>query len=539
MVIRKAVLILFFLLLAVGLAACGMKERYGEIVQIIDNEITIKTGTYQEPEISESSSKKETDTSSPRSGGRFMADGNVETFPLSADVDTSGLVKNNLVLLTFTGDQVVSIEVLQPEQAKNKEIKASKAKSATASGVYIVDNREKISVNQSFDSSSADVSSVLVKNNGTLDLREGRLTKSGNTSSSVASRRYGLNSVLLVSENSRASVKNTTFHSSAVGGTAVFVVGSETKASLSNFKLYTTERSSKGLNAAYGGSITASSGKISTKGAYSAPIGIYKGGGNLKVHNTTVKSIGEKSPCIYSDGSITCTEVNGNASSSPIAIVKGNSRLILKTCLLQGAGKNGIMLYNHDEADRASVEVSDKTRSVFKATNSKLTTTSKGPMFSVTNTNAFVTLKNTTLYFSSGVLANVSGNTKENWGVMGKNGGNLTLKGIHQTLKGDIKCDAISRISLVLTQNSRFKGAINHNDKAGHTAVSLDKTSSWSITGDSYVTELKNGDSSCRNIHSNGHNIYYDADNSANGWLKGNSVSLPGGGTLTPLKPLN
>lgn len=551
MVMRKAVLILFFLVLAAGLAACGTKERYGEIVQISSSEITIKTGSYQEPKISDSSSKKESDTGSPRSGGRFTPDGNAETFLLSEDVDTGGLVGNNLVRLTFTGNRVASIEVLQP--GKN-QVKASKAKSATASGIYIVDNREKTSVNQSFDSSNSDVSAVLVKNGGTLELREGRLTKSGNTSNSIASRRYGLNAVLLVSGSSRASVKNTTFHSSALGGNAVFVSGKESKVSLSNFKLYTTENSSKGLNAAYGGSITASSGKISTRGSYSTPLAIYKGGGSLKIRDTIVKSAGPKSPCIYSGGSITCTDVDGNATGSQIATVKGNSQLFLNSCLLQGAGKNGIMLYNNDGKDKGSSQTtaaansadaaekgkpentSPDARAVFKATDSKLTTTSKGPMFYITNTKAAVTLRDTPLYFSSGILANISGNTRENWGTAGKNGGDLILKGIHQTLKGDIKCDAISRVSLVLTQNSRFKGAINHNGRAKQASVSLDKSSSWSVAADSYVTELKNSDSSCRNIHSNGHNVYYDADESANRWLKGSSVSLPGGGKLIPLK---
>lgn len=551
MFMRKAVLILVFLALAAGLTACGTKERYGEIIQITDSEITIKTGTYQEPTHSETSSKKEADTDSPRSGGHFTADGNAETFPLSEDVDTSGLAGNNLVHLTFTGNRVASIEVLHPEQAKKTQEKVSKAKSATASGIYIVDNREKTAVNQSFDSSSSDVSSVLVKNGGILELREGRLTKSGNTSSSAASKRYGLNSVLLVTGNSRASVKNTTFHSSALGGHAVFVAGQETKVSLSNFKLYTTENSSNGLNIAHGGSVTASSGKISTKGAYSAPISIHQGGGNLKIRNTTVKSAGSNSPCIYSGGSITCTEVDGNATGSQIATVRGGGSLNLKDCLLQGAGKNGVMLYNFDKKKKSSTQSADAdantgdkekpandtpdVRAVFKATDSKLTTTSKGPMFYVTNTKAEVTLKDTTLYFSSGILANVSANTQENWGPAGKNGGDLILKGAHQVLKGDIKCDAISRVSLVLTQNSRFKGAVNHNGKAKVAAVSLDKTSTWSVAADSYVTELKNRDYSCRNIRSNGHNVYYDAEESANRWLKGDSISLPGGGKLMPL----
>ena len=64
--------------------------------------------------------------------------------------------------------------------------------------------------------------------------------------------------------------------------------------------------------------------------------------------------------------------------------------------------------------------------------------------------------------------------------------------------------------------------------------ISLDKDSRWELAGDSYLTSITDKDKDLENIVSNGHNIYYDASDSANEWLDGETVELNGGGSLTP-----
>jgi len=64
--------------------------------------------------------------------------------------------------------------------------------------------------------------------------------------------------------------------------------------------------------------------------------------------------------------------------------------------------------------------------------------------------------------------------------------------------------------------------------------LSLDSTSSWSVTGTSYVTGLTDADSSLSNIDDNGFSIYYDSSSSANSWLSGKTVTLKDGGKLIP-----
>lgn len=541
--LKKAALLLFVLAVCTGLAACSDNVIYGKITHISSKEITVQTGSYQEPASSDpkSSSASENQEKENSGGasdsqeginpaednGGFTPDGETAAYTLSEDVDADNLSEGELVKLTFKGKRVSCIETIQE---KNLLGTSQKKGTVDPSAAYMVNHQEKILVNQDFDSSEPDVSAVLVANQGTLELREGGLTKSGNTTSESSSDRYGLNSILLVYGGSTASIKNTTLHSSAAGANAVFASGKGTKISLAKFKINTTENFSRGLDAVCGGTIIASDGKISTKGTKCAPV--FAGGGDntIKVYNTTLSSSGKGSPCIYAAGAdaVACTNASGNASGSQIAVIKGNSKITLKNCLLQGGGNQGIVLR------QGSSEEKSEGRASLRAADSKLTTTSKGPMFFITNTKASAVLENSSLYFSSGILVKASAATSDSAKSAEKSGGDFTLKGIRQIFKGDIICDAASSVSVVLTDKSSLKGAVNHSGKAGSVSVSLDESSFWNLSSDSHVTKLVNQNISCRNILSNGHTVYYDADNSANKWLKGKTIALPGGGKLSP-----
>ena len=54
---------------------------------------------------------------------------------------------------------------------------------------------------------------------------------------------------------------------------------------------------------------------------------------------------------------------------------------------------------------------------------------------------------------------------------------------------------------------SSFKGAIN-SENAGEVDLVLDKTSTITLTGDTYVKSLTNADSSNSNINTNGYKLY-------------------------------
>ena len=136
-------------------------------------------------------------------------------------------------------------------------------------------------------------------------------------------------------------------------------------------------------------------------------------------------------------------------------MIEGGSTAVLNGCDLSGSGENGVLLY------RSSSENEGEGASNLKASDTKLTSRTEGPLFYVTNTKADIILRNSELKYEGNVLTKVSGNSINNWGTPGSNGGNLTLTAIDQKLKGRIVCDEISTVNLRLKESSSFSGSIN------------------------------------------------------------------------------
>ncbi|MBN2026105.1 MAG: hypothetical protein JW854_05035 [Actinobacteria bacterium] len=440
-----------------------------------------------------------------------------------SDIDVGDILS-----VTLDGGTATTVTVMQGGGGGMGEMEGSSAGSIELTGVYTVDGTTETSAGETCTSDQGDENVVLVTGGGDLTLAGATLNKSGDTSSANESNFYGLNAVLAVADGSTATVTGTTLTSSAEGANGIFTTGEGSVITAENVKIYTSGNSSRGLDATYGGTINAADVEIVTEGAHCAPIATDRGEGTITVEGGTLSAAGGGSPCIYSTGDITVIGVTGTATGSQAAVVEGKNSITLTRCILTGAGENGVMLYQSTSGDAAEGTAS------FNVTDCTLITTSSGPMFYVTNTDAEATLTGTTLEFGSGILAEVAGNDTNNWGTPGSNGGNFTLTGVGQVLDGDILCDGISTVSLLLTEGSVFTGAVNEENAGGEVTVSLDASSQWNVTGTSYVTVIENASSDCSNINSNGNTIYYDVSNSANDWLDGKTISLPGGGSLTP-----
>lgn len=401
--------------------------------------------------------------------------------------------------------------------------------SMALTAVYTVDNTTEAPTEGSLSAGEANQSVVLVTGGGSLSLTGTTLAKTGGgTSSDDESNFYGLNAALAVTTGSTAQLADVTITTAADGANAVFVTGEGAVVTVDGLAIQTTANSSRGLDATYGGTIVASNVNITTEGAHCAPIATDRGEGTITVQGGTVAASGDGSPNIYSTGNITAQQLTGVATGSQAAVVEGKNSITLVECDLVGAGLNGVMLYQSTSGD-ASVGTAQ-----FTAADSRLATTSTGPMFYVTNTQAQATLTNTELTFTSGVLAEVAGNSTNNWGAPDSNGGQFTLTGIRQTLTGNIVCDGISTVNVQLSEGSVLTGAVNANQAAQRADLALDAASSWTLTADSYLTAFANEQADCANIQSAGFNIYYDANDTANAWLAGETIALPGGGQLTP-----
>ena len=94
-----------------------------------------------------------------------------------------------------------------------------------------------------------------------------------------------------------------------------------------------------------------------------------------------------------------------------------------------------------------------------------------------------------------------------------------TLNAIAQVLSGAIKVGSDSRLTLSLTEGSSFTGSIDGSivnasgtvvsTETGAVSVTLDSTSTWTLTGDSYITEF-NGD--LNNVNRNGYTLYVNGE---------------------------
>ena len=435
------------------------------------------------------------------------------------------LEEGDIVTVVLKGDQASSIAI----QTMGKGMDESSEGTIALSGVYTVDGEEKTSKEEDFESNSEDENAVLVTGKGTLTMTGATLSKTGDTSSADESNFYAVNAIFAVADHSTATLGDATLESEADGSNAVFATGEASKITADNLTIHTKGDSSRGLDATYGGTIEATNVDITTEGAHCAPIATDRGEGTIVVEGGTLSAAGEGSPCIYSTGDITAKTVTGTAMGSQAAVVEGKNSITLRDCDLTGAGENGVMLYQSTSGDAA------EGTARFSAADSRIATTSDGPMFYITNTDAEAVLENTTLEYGSGILVKASGNNTNHWGEEGANGGNFTLNATKQELEGDITCDEISTVALSLADGSSYKGTIDGSHTGKEVSILLDEYSVWEVTGDSYVAAITDADESLDNLKSNGHTIYYDASNSANEWLDGKTVELNDGGHLKPI----
>jgi hypothetical protein len=287
-----------------------------------------------------------------------------------------------------------------------------------------------------------------------------------------------------------------------------------------------------GVMATNGGSITLTNVKISTSGAHSAPIATDRGSGTVTVTGGTMTTSGQDSPGVYSTGDIRVIGAVITATGSEAAVIEGANLIDLTNVTLSSSFENkwGVMIFQSMSGDAEGTEGS------FTMTGGSLSlTATSGPLFFVTNSTGIINLRGVAITAASGLL--VEAKATERWGISGSNGGAVILTAEEQVLTGDLVADSLSSLSVTLQNNSSLTGAINSENTAKSANLTLDASSTWIVTGDSYLTCLTisggvSGDA-ITNLIGNGHTVYYDA--SACPELGGQTYTLGNGGFLKPL----
>ena len=133
-----------------------------------------------------------------------------------------------------------------------------------------------------------------------------------------------------------------------------------------------------------------------------------------------------------------------------------------------------------------------------------------------------MTLENCNIKYGSDKFMVIKATDK--WGEKGSNGGTAILTLTNQNIEGDLITDADSSLSIIL-KNSNIKGKINPTNTAKFVTIVLDRTSSITITGNSYCTSINNEKTDGSNLI-NGTFSWTIGSSSSEGIFKSNLIML-------------
>ena len=371
-----------------------------------------------------------------------------------------------------------------------------------------------------YKSTNADENAISVSGKVTSTLSGITVSKTGDSDGGDNTSFYGTNSAIIAKDGATLTIKNATITTDATGANGVFSYGGSattnnsnsdgTTVNISDSTITTSKDNSGGIMTTGGGTMNATNLTITTAGTSSAAIRSDRGGGTVIVNKGTYKTTGKGSPTIYSTADITVKNATLISTASEGVVIEGKNSVTLENINLtdtnntlngQSTTYKNIFLYQSMSGDAANGEA------VFTSKNSTITT-NKGDSFYVTNTTATINLENNKIV-NNDSTGNFLRIQKDSWGNSGSNGGTVTLNLTNQTANGNIVVDSISKLTMTLTNGSSFKGAIN-NSNEGEINLTLDKTSTITLTGDTYIKSLNNADSTNSNINLNGYKLYID-----------------------------
>lgn len=376
---------------------------------------------------------------------------------------------------------------------------------------------------KTYASTTADQSALMISTSDNVTLSDFTLAKSGDSDGGDNCNFYGQNAALLVKGGTTTTITGGTITSDASGANGIFCYGGNggqnntsgdgTTVIVKDTTITTTGSGSGGIMTTGGGITKAYNLTVTTSGQSSAAIRTDRGGGTVTVDGGTYTSNGLGSPAIYSTADITVSNAKLVSTLSEGVCIEGLNSITLNNCDLtaNNTKRNGnatfldsIMIYQSMSGDAAS------GTSSFTMTGGTLTSKS-GHVFHITNTSAVITLSGVTISNkdSDNVLLSVC---DDGW----SGGSNTaTLNASKQTLSGAILVGSNSTLTMKLSDSSAFTGYIDGkisnasgtsvSTKVGTVSITLEGGSTWTLTGDSYVTSFTGNAS---NVISNGYTLY-------------------------------
>lgn len=354
---------------------------------------------------------------------------------------------------------------------------------------------------ESYSSTGTDENAILVSSGATATLKNITVDRtSSDSTGGDNSSFYGVGAAVLTTDGT-TYLKNADITTNAAGGAGVFAYGDGT-VYIADSDISTEKDTSGGIHAAGGGTLYAWDLNVETDGESSAAIRSDRGGGTMVVDGGTYTSNGTGSPAVYCTADIAVNNATLTANGSEAICMEGLNTIHLFDCDITGDMQDlsqndttwTIIVYQSMSGDS---EVGNSTMQIVGGS----LTSKNGGLIYTTNTEADILLSDVDITYSddSEFFLMCTGNTNERgWGTAGANGSDCTFTADDQDMEGAVIWDSISDLDFYMTNGSTLTGyfvddeTYAGNGGDGYCSVYISDDSTWTVTGDSEITNLYN-----------------------------------------------
>ncbi len=354
---------------------------------------------------------------------------------------------------------------------------------------------------ESYDSTGTDENTILNASGATASISNATITKTSDDSTGGDnSSFYGVGAAVLTTDGTTI-IKDSTITTDSAGGAGVFSYG-DGITYVSDTTITTEQDTSGGIHVAGGGTLYAWNVTATTSGTSSAAIRSDRGSGTMVVDGGTYTSNGADSPAVYCTADIAINDSTLTANGAEGVCIEGlNSLHIYDSDLTSSMTSDernelvwNIIVYQSMSGD------SEEGNGTFSMMDGSITF-NEGGLFYTTNTESTFYLNNVTINYpeETDFFLRVTGNSNERgWGTAGENGADTTFTADDQDMEGDIITDSISNLDFYMENGSTLKGAFIQDESnagnggSGETNVYISSDSTWTVTGDSIITNLYN-----------------------------------------------
>ena len=222
----------------------------------------------------------------------------------------------------------------------------------------------------------------------------------------------------------------------------------------------------------------------------------------MVVDGGTYASHGTGSPAVYCTADISVNDATLTATGSEAVCIEGLNSLHLFNCDVTGnmsdSSQNDatwtMIIYQSMSGDS---EIGESTMQMVGGS----LTSENGGLLYTTNTECNLLMSDVDITYAddSEFFLRCTGNANERgWGTTGANGSQCTFTADTQDMQGDVIWDSISDLDFYMTNGSSLTGAFVDDESYagnggdGYCNVYISKDSTWTVTGDSKITNLYN-----------------------------------------------